>query len=459
MKTQDLVSRGFLRFSAAGICAILVMVSLSRMGNAQALVDAAENEQQLSVASNVVDICPRLAALGGFNLTGDIGDLFQRCNGAIVVANRGDSTLAANVLQQIAAEEIIAQEAAVRGTTAPQLSAVAARVSAILGQRGRVSLGANPDYERSAFQIASSDSMPVTQLSSADEQSVVDRLGGFMTGRYGLGEHDETTLEAGYEYDDVGAVVGLDYLLTDEFAIGGTFGYNHWNADFDRAAGDLATDSYVLGAYSVWFPTPELSLSGYAAYGWVSYESDRLLSYSDSNGTVNRVANGETDGNTIELTINGNYELSYNSLRIGPAVRLSYFRTEVDGFDESGAQGLNLSFQDQDGTSFQSALGVGATYAVSTSLGVLTLQGYSEWIHEYDDDSRTITVRYTNDPFGDSPAIILTTDAPDRDRFGLGAGAALLLPGGATTFISFDTIVGHSDYSSYALSVGLRLAL
>lgn len=178
-----------------------------------------------------------------------------------------------------------------------------------------------------------------------------------------------------------------------------------------------------------------------------------------TNGIVDRIASGETDGTTIELTINGSYELSYNSLRIGPAVRLSYFRSEIDGFDESGAQGLNLSFQDQHAMSFQSALGVGATYAVSTSFGVLTLQGYSEWIHEYDDDSRTITLRYTNDPFADSPAIILTTDAPDRNRFGLGAGAALLLPGGTTTFISFDTVVGHSDYSNYAINIGLRLVL
>lgn len=459
MEIQGFVARGFIRITAVVGCVVLATSFLSNKGNAQALVSAAENEQQLSLAENIVNICPRLAAIGGFSLTGDVGDLFQRCNGAIKVANGGNNSAAADLLQQIAGEEIIAQEAAVGGATAPQVSAIAARVSAILGSRGRVSLGALPDFGSPAFQIASAESVQTAQTPPDGEQILDNRLGGFITGRYGFGGHDATSLEAGYDYYDAGAVVGLDYLVRNDLALGGTFGYSHWNADFDHAAGDLITDSHVLGAYSAWFPTPELSLSGYAAYGWVSYESNRILSYSDPNGVVGRVANGKTDGNTIEVTISGNYELSFDALRIGPSARLSYFRSEIDGFNESGALGLNFSFQDQTGTSFQSALGASATYAVSTSLGVLTFQGQAEWIHEYEDDSRTITVRYTNDPFADSPAIVLRTDAPDRDRFGLGAGATLVLPGGMTTFLNFDTVVGQRDYSNYAVNVGLRLTL
>lgn len=441
---------------AGGAVGFLV---LNGQAHGQALVNDATNAQQSSVAKNVVNICPRLSALGGSSLPGDEGDLFLRCNGAIRVANGGNSAEAANVLQQIAPEEVIAQQAAVAGATAPQLAAIAARVSAILGRAGRGSIAALPSTGAQQIQVASAVPMQIADLVAEDNPQLNERLGGFATGRYGFGDHNATSLEAAYDYDDAGGTVGVDYMLTDEVTLGGTFGYSHWHANFASDAGDLTTDSYVLGAYSVWLPTPALSISGYAAYGFVNYDSNRNLNYTDPNGTVNRIANGNTDGDSIEVTVNGYYDFTFGKVTAGPIGRLSYLRSTVIGFTETGAQGLNMKFQDQTATSFQSEFGGGATYPISTSIGVVTLQGRATWIHEYANDSRTITLKYAADPFSDSPTIVLTTDSPSRDRAGLGAGASLVLPHGITSFINFDTVLGQTNYSNYVLSVGARIPL
>ncbi|MCZ6862066.1 MAG: autotransporter outer membrane beta-barrel domain-containing protein [Alphaproteobacteria bacterium] len=420
-----------------------------------ALQNAAQNPQQFSVATNIVDICPQLAGLGGFGLTGDVGDLFDRCNGAIVIAP-GQPAAAADVLGQIAAEEILSQGSVVNGTIEPQTQAIAARMSALRGGGGLVGI-ANAQPNSEPVQLASTDPWQVISQDSTVSASHYTGLGAFMTGTYAFGNRDETSLEAGFDFDNYSITVGTDYFFSDNLVAGLAFGYTASDIDFDANAGGLDGSAYAISVYSIWNPIEPLGVSGFISYGLVDFETERNLNYTDSNGAVNRTISGDTDADQLEATGGIYYDFASGPWTFGPTGRVSYLHMDIDGFTETGGQGLDLVFTNQDAESFETAFGGAVSYSTSTSFGVALYQARAEWIHEFLDNSRTVSLRYENDPFPNSPVITLTTEEPDRDRFIVGGSASFVFQGGISAFADIETVLGLDNVTAAAVTAGLRM--
>lgn len=438
-------------------CALVLAATGVR---AQTLQDAPENLQQDSVVTNVLDICPRLAAAGGSNgtLPADEQDLFERCNGVITLANQGNLDSAAGVLGQIAAEEVLAQEAVVNGTLAPQSSALAARMSALSGRAGAGQLAARQGGQQGREPIYLASTEPVQLSQNGASLDTETGIGLFVTGDYNFGNKDATDLEAGFDFDDVSITAGGDYRLSDTVVLGAAGGYSNTEIDFDDDAGKLDGDGYNFAIYGIWNPMPQAGISAYGSFGQVDYTSRRRLQYTDPNGVVDRTAKGDTDADQYEVTGSGYYDFVAGPWTYGPTLKLSYLRTEIDGFTEQGAQGLNLTFEDQSSESVQTWLGAAVSRTFSTGFGVTVLQARAQWVHEFADDSRTVDVGYAADPFPDSPTITLTTDDPDRNRGRIGLGASFVFPGGASGFVDGETVVGHADVESYTVTAGIRFS-
>jgi len=446
------------------VCALVFIfvfeISIAGKAFSGSLLDSASNGNEASVATNVEDICPKLAAEGGFGLTGNRGDLFDRCNGAIRTSNPGfgDDPVGASIaLDQIAAEEMTAQESVVEGVVQRQTKNIAARVS-VLGKRvGSTSLAnAGEQDPDKRIMYASNDTKVATDGSSVTVENTLG-WGAFLTTSYNFGDRDETDREAGYDFDDISATVGVDYFFLDTLVAGLAVGYGMTDIDFDDNGGKMDADTYSIGLYSIWSPTAELGLSGYMNYGSVSYDSERNQVYTDFNGAVDRTAKGSTDAYQFEATGTVWYNMSSGPWSFGPNGWLSYFYTDIDGFNESGAQGLNLKYDDQDSDSLQTGLGGDVSYTVSTSGGIVLLYSRAHWIHEYKNDSRSISMRYLEDDFDDSPAIKVKTDNPDRDWAQLGVGGSFVFPGGISAFADFQTVLFKDDVESQTVSAGLRI--
>lgn len=427
------------------------------------LEQAAQNGQQLSIATNLVAICPTLSTLGGFSLTGDSGDLFRRCDGAIQLADpmgsNFDAATAASNLQMLAGEEVAGQQAIVDGVVQPQTRAVAARVSALGGRLGSSQLGAlAPERKEERILLASLEPVQVAADESGFAAEFPSGLGVFLNGSYGFGDRDATSLEAGFDFDDYSVTGGVDYFVRDNLVVGLAGGYGATDIDFDDNAGGIDTDTFSVSGYTLWNPMDELGVSALVSYGMVDYDTKRNLVFTDPNGSVNRTAKGDTDAYQLELSGSAYYDFTYESLTYGPTLRVTYFHTDVDGYTESGAQGLDLTFDDFDADSFQTALGGAVSHAISADFGVVVLQGRAEWIHEFMDDADTIDVRFKSDPTpGSSPVILVTTEDPDRDRALLGGGASVVFANGVSAFADFEAVAFHKDVESYTLTVGGRL--
>lgn len=407
--------------------------------NTGALVAAAAGRPQLQkTAAYIGALCPNLT-LGT--------DLRSRCAGALSAAVNAPQ-LAANALEWITPEELLSQSSAVDGATASAASAVAGRLSAL----GRVGFkgGIAALYR------------PVALASAGDTAG----LGGFEPSRFqmfanivgGKSERDTDTLQTGYDAYQRSATLGGDYRFSDAFTGGLALSYGKTKLGFYSAAGAMHVRNVTGSAYGLWSVNDRIQVSAIASYGDVRNTSDRPITYNESAVvSINRLAHSRTDGHQWEGTVTVSYALpASDGWSYGPSLALSGQTLHLKAFDETGANGLNLSFPSQTVDSLQVILGFDVSKAISTTSGVISPYGRLQAVYETKDDKRNVTVRYTADTTGYFPGIRLTTSSPDRTRFLLGGGLAGQFASGFSAFADVETVVGLRDVSGYNVTLGVR---
>src|SRR4029077_8770707 len=170
----------------------------------------------------------------------------------------------------------------------------------------------------------------------------------------GLGEFtsvDDTSIAPGYNFSTGGFMLGVDYLVCPNFAIGLTGGYAPTNADLVNN-GSLDVDGGTIGAYSTLFGGG-FYVNAAALGVFNGYDSHRTALL----GT----ASGDTDGRDFNAFVSAGYEWKKGGLTIGPTVGYQYTYVEMDGFTESGSL-APLTFGDQNANSSRTALGAKASY-------------------------------------------------------------------------------------------------
>ena len=277
------------------------------------------------------------------------------------------------------------------------------------------------------------------------------RLGGFLNVKYGSGEQEGNANEAGFDFDVIGVLGGVDYRFSDKFVAGIAFGFDRTDGEFNApATGDLDTNSFSFSAYATYYPTDAIYVDALLSYARNDIDSERDI----ISGTVNRTAKGDTDGNRISGSASVGYQFTHQALTYGPYGQANYVYANVDGFTESGAGNFNLVVDDEDVRSFTSVFGVRADYAISTSFGVISPSIRAEWEHEFSNDSRTVVTAFSANPSG---LINVQTQAPDRNYFNVGVGVAATLAGGISAFADFEILLAHKDLDNHTITVGARM--
>lgn len=276
------------------------------------------------------------------------------------------------------------------------------------------------------------------------------RLGAFVNVKYGFGDQDENGFEAGFDYDIIGVLGGVDYRFTDQFVAGVAFGYNRTAADYKGFASgsEFDTDNFSGSLYGSYYPTDAVYFDFLATYGFNDFSTERQLG-----GPINQTAEGEADGDQYGLSATAGYQLTRQMLSFGPYAQVNWQQAEVDGYTETGSV-LALTVEEQTLKSLSSVLGVRADYAISTGLGVLVPTLRVEWEHEFSNDSRVIVGEFATDP---GALMNLATVDPDRNFFNVGVGMAATLPRGATAFVDYEILLGHEDLTNHVITVGARL--
>ena len=116
---------------------------------------------------------------------------------------------------------------------------------------------------------------------------------------------------------------------------------------------------------------------------------------------------------------------------------------------------MALRVEKQSVSSLQTALGVRVSRSISSGSGVFIPQAFAAYHHEVDNDSRSIGVRFVNDPAG--TAFAIPSEDPDRNFFTLGLGVSGVFARGVSDFLNYETVLGMKDVSNHIISAGLRM--
>jgi outer membrane autotransporter protein len=366
---------------------------------------------------------------GGFGLTGQEGDLFERCNEMVQTAAelQGNSNTTRSlglesdellaVMQQVSDEELHGQNTLSTRVTNGQFSNIAGRLNAVrLGGSsaalgGRVAATGTHDdpYRQSpAYQDVSLDGRVMSGGGAAGDADIAgSRWGWFLEGSYATGDRDETLAENGFDFDSTSFTLGVDYLL-DSGVIGASIGIDNYEADFvptqlvNGGSVDVeGTTGSIFGALfrDQWYFDAILS------YGALDSSTSRAAFYSSNNPActpapcpgVNTTLLGDTDGDFVSGGATVGYDFVRGNWDITPSASLSYRDISLDGYsevDSSGGGGLSLAYDDQEIKSFKSILSVAVTGNFSRSFGILSPQFRVEWHHEFEDDPARLIAKY-----------------------------------------------------------------
>ncbi len=287
---------------------------------------------------------------------------------------------------------------------------------------------------------------------SADEDWPFERLGIFITGDVQWGKKDKSVNEDGFDYDRLGLTAGADYRFTNGLILGTALGYSSTGVDIDADGGSLGDDSWSLSVYGTYYPTDHFYLEGSAIYGWDRYDQDRTIDYGLLG--AKRTATAGFDGEQLTLLFGAGYDLIRGGTIIDMFGRVQYVSASIDSYREQGASGLDLVIQGQDAISLKSILGTQVSHSISTRSAVLSLQGWLQWEHEFEDGDEEVTGYFANDP--SQFAFTLPVDALETDLVRLGLGVGAQFGQGRTGYVSYQMSLGMEDYTDQTVTAGVN---
>ena len=286
---------------------------------------------------------------------------------------------------------------------------------------------------------------------SEDATASLNGFSWFVSGEYQHKDRDHTAFDLGFDQNTVGGTAGIDYRIGTSGVIGGAFNYRHGFGQYKNDYGDFHTDTETFILYGSYFPTDQSFIDMSVGLA----PKDFSDTHNDTNGTGTEVS-GNTNGFEFTGDINGGYDFSFDAFTVGPRLGFHYKHTRLDGFTETASVvGANTDrYLSQTDESATSTVGGQASYAISTSFGVVVPQVNAEYVHEF-------AARQRNDaqPGGAGPIVTFAEDKPDRDYFNVGAGVVFVLPDGISPFLNFQAEVGNSLESTQTVTAGVRIEM
>lgn len=290
------------------------------------------------------------------------------------------------------------------------------------------------------------------------------RLGLYVNGIGQFGDRGASGRQNGFSFNNTGVVAGADYRVTPRFAAGAAFSYTHNNTDFDVSAisppgQSIQNDLFQGTIYASYSVTDALYVNGNVMFGGGDTDSRRHIVIPSNNPAVPAVdsfATGSYGIGSDSVNIGSGYIMPFGALTLTPTARFQYLRATSDGFTETGAGGLNLTYGGDHHNSYLSFIGGQAQYAMPTWFGVVYPTARFEWAHQYNSANAAVSVAYSSDP------LLLSTftfpaDKVDRNYFDLGVGLALQLSPTQSAFVSYDAIVGLSNTTYNSFIAGVRV--
>ena len=269
-----------------------------------------------------------------------------------------------------------------------------------------------------------------------------NRWGVFVTGNGDFVNVQGDSNSPGYNFTTAGVTIGIDYRVTDHFAVGLAGGYAYTDNNLIDS-GRATVNSGRGGVYATYF-TDGLYLNAYAGGGYNNYDVRRA--------GLQGFATGSTDGAEFNGFLGAGYDSHLGSnITVGPIASLQYTSVHLSGFQESGSLApLDIHSDTQESLRSNLGLRLISSWRVGCFLVVPELR--ASWQHEFKYSALPITAQFASGADG-----VFTVHGP-----GIGHDSALIHSAveirwndRRSSFVAYDGDVGRDGYDSNAVSSGL----
>jgi uncharacterized protein with beta-barrel porin domain len=426
-----------LGFDVSALDNVQILVTAPQSSTGERLIEAALTPNQIALANAVNTVTTTGAP------TGSLSAAFDELASQPVESRRIG-------LDGLSYEEIEGHRALGLQGAAAQLRNIAGRIAALrVGVAGLDLDGLTVIADGRSVQ--GSALVPDGGGASADGGFGLGGLGVFVNGAVEIGGQDRTGRRDGSDFTTLGLTVGADYRIGDQAVVGAAFGFSDADVDFDRGGG-MDVRSYSGQVFGLFYPMENLSIDAAVGHAWIDYKLQRRA---ELPGVMDVTARSSTDGRQLFGTVGVMYDVPVQAATISPFGRLEAARLKVDGFTEAGADPLGLVVESQRAHSLTSALGVQASYAISTEAGIVQPQARIAWMHEFRNSAREVGAHFQQDLA--STRFSITTDKPDRDWLDIGAGVSLTTVQGFTAFVDYEGSFARSDLDRHRFTGGVRM--
>ena len=268
----------------------------------------------------------------------------------------------------------------------------------------------------------------------------------------GYARQDSTSNVSGYSAKFGGLIIGTDRALGDDWRVGGAVNYSNTSVHGkDNLSGNTSTaDNYGLIGYAGYTGNPwYVNLS--AGVNRQNYNSTRRADFTGFSGS----AQGKFNGQSVTLQSEFGYPLTLPAeVVVTPLAALSYSYQHVDGYKETGGNGMALNVSSSHTQSVVSNIGARLEKTFDTGLGNLTPFAQISWIHQYDNNETSSTATYAADTIGET-SFTSRGVAPVEDMAGMAIGSTLYDANDLSLDARYDLQAGER-YQAHTFSLRLR---
>ncbi len=268
----------------------------------------------------------------------------------------------------------------------------------------------------------------------------------------GYARQDSSNQISGYSAKFGGLLIGADRALSDAWRLGAAVNYSNTSVHGkDNLRGNTSTaDNYGLIGYASYTGEPWfMNLS--AGVNRQNYDSSRNVDFTGFSGQ----ARGKFNGQSTTVQGEFGYPLALGAdVTLTPLAGLSYSYQHIDGYSETGGNGMALDVESSHSQSVVSDIGARLDKTIETGVGNLTPFVQLSWIHQYDKRQMSNTATYAADSIGET-TFVTKGMAPVEDMAGVAIGSTLYDANSLSVDARYDLQAGEA-YQAHNFSLRLR---
>jgi autotransporter-associated beta strand protein len=243
-----------------------------------------------------------------------------------------------------------------------------------------------------------------------------------------------------YNAESGGATVGVTYRVNPVLSVGAYTGYEGTYAKYN-AGSSLIDNSVRFGLFATYGKVDNRGfyLSALLGGGYNQYQVTRNIQFPG----INRTANSQPGAGELDTMLAGGYNIRKGNWTFGPTTSLQYTYLNVNGFNETGAQSLNLTSGGWNTASMLGSLGAQAAYTWQATKNLVVVPQIStSWQHEFMQNAYTINSSMGGVNFAN------LSSTPLRDFLYTGIGVTLEFKQRWFTSIFYNAAAGNNDLQS-----------